>query len=102
MSEQICVWPGTLCGPEKIAEFEKFMQDEFKVKVKYLEEVVTGPGKGGPGGRNDLFFSVAAEDTGRFAVQRLAYGIRWWEDVLGNGDGCLYPQKVLTRYPKSW
>jgi hypothetical protein len=29
-------------------------------------------------------------------------GIKWWEDVLGNGNGVLYSQEVLEKYPKTW
>jgi len=29
-------------------------------------------------------------------------GVRWWEDVLGNGNGKLYDQDVLEAYPKTW
>jgi len=29
-------------------------------------------------------------------------GIRWWEDVLGNGNGKLYPSEVLEKYSKTW
>jgi hypothetical protein len=38
----------------------------------------------------------------KFAVPRLQIGIRWWEDVLGNGGGELYPEFVLAKYPKIW
>jgi len=29
-------------------------------------------------------------------------GIRWWEDVLGNGGGNLYTEEFLEKYPKGW
>jgi len=38
----------------------------------------------------------------KFAVPRLQMGIRWWEDVLGNGNGELYPETCLAKYPKTW
>ena len=42
------------------------------------------------------------KDIGKFAVKRLSMGIRWWEDVLGNGNGKLYPSEILEKYPKTW
>lgn len=48
------------------------------------------------------FFAVADEDVMKFAVPRLMAGIRWWEDVLGNGDGCIYPAEILERHPATW
>ena len=102
---QLCVWPGTIVGSDKIEEFEKFMADNFRgTRVKYCEEVLTlpTPNEPGTGGRTDLFFKVHDEDVGQFAIPRLVFGIRWWEDVLGNGNGYLYPQEILDKYPKLW
>lgn len=28
--------------------------------------------------------------------------IRWWEDVLGNGGGSLYPREIRQKYAKQW
>ena len=39
---------------------------------------------------------------GKFAVKRLSMGIRWWEDVLGNGNGKLYSSEILEKYSKTW
>ena len=107
--EQICIWPGIMVVEEKhnplerIAEFEKWLQDEFKVRGKYLEEVKTLPDKTGPGGRNDLFFVVYSEDIPKFAIPRLKAGIRWYEDVVSYNDHAnLYPQEILEKYPVRW
>jgi len=51
---------------------------------------------------DDLFFYIADKDISKFAVPRLQMGIRWWEDVLGNGNGKLYPREILEKYPKTW
>ena len=101
---QVCVWEGTIVGKEEIQNFEKWISDEFGVRVKYCEEVNTlpTPDEEGTGGRNDLFFRIHDEDVTKFAVPRLLVGIRWWEDVLGNGNGVLYPQETLEKYPKTW
>jgi hypothetical protein len=101
---QVCVWPGTVVGEGNKKDFEDWAQEEFGVRVMYCEEIETlpTPGVEGTGGRNDLFFRVHTEDIGKFAVPRLAIGIRWWEDVLGNGDSVLYTEETLKKYPKTW
>jgi hypothetical protein len=101
---QLCVWEGTLVGKEEIKSFEKFFKDEMGTRVKYVEEVETlpTPNVEGTGGRNDVFFYVHDNDIDKFSVPRLSMGIRWWEDVLGNGGGVLYKEEVLTKYPKTW
>lgn len=101
---QLCVWEATLVGEENIKEFENFFLKEMGSRVKYIEEVKTlpTPGQPGTGGRNDVFFYIHDDDIMKFAVPRLAIGVRWWEDVLGNGNGKLYPENVLAKYPKIW
>ena len=99
---QLCVWPGTVVGKDEITALEAFFKDEMDVTIKYETQVKTLPDETGPGGRNDLFFYVADDDIGKFAVPRLSMGIRWWEDVLGNGNGKLYPEEILEKYPKTW
>ena len=125
--EQVCIWPGTLVvnddpdrktpeplanltSEERIKEFEKFMEGEFKVRVKYLEEVKTKPdlnSEGLPipetGNRNDLFFLVHKDDIEKFAIPRLRMGIRWYEDVVSyNNHAHLYPQEILDKYKVRW
>jgi len=101
---QLCVWEGTIVGADEVANFEGWLQSEFGVRAKYVDEVLTlpTPGEQGTGGRNDVFFRVHDEDVMKFAVPRLTIGIKWWEDVLGNGNGVLYPQEVLEKYEKTW
>lgn len=101
---QLCVWEGTVVGADEIKNFERWVRDEFGVRAIYVEEVLTLPTEGEPGtgGRNDLFFRIHDEDIKKFAIPRLGYGIRWWEDVLGNGNGVLYPQHILEKYPQTW
>lgn len=84
---QVCVWPATVVGAEQVQAFEEFMQTELKARVQYLEEIVTSKK------RSDVFFAVHTEDIPKFALARLAYGMRWLEDVYGNGHGNLYPQR---------
>ncbi len=99
---QVCVWPGTVVGKtrKEIKEFVQWGLTEFGVRLQYLEEIETKPDGTGPGGRSDLFFAIHSEDVGKFAVPRIAYGIRWIEDVFGNHQGHLYPDRVAEY--KSW
>ena len=96
---QVCVWPGTIVGLDKVAEFESFMLDNFFARVQYLEEVTTALDmtNGFPvedtGGRNDVLFAIHNDDIGKFAIPRMQFGIRWIEDVYGNGC-TLYPERV--------
>jgi len=100
--KQLCVWPGTMLGDGTPEQFEQFIQEQFGVRIKFVEEVVTNPGNGGEGGRHDLFFYVHNNDAGKFAVPRLQAGIKWWEDVIGNKSHTIYPREVIEKYPKTW
>ena len=108
---QLCVWPATIVGEEKIQEFENFFKEEMGTRVKYKCEILTNPdldGMGNPipetGGRNDVFFYVHDEDIMKFAVPRLQMGIRWWEDVISYNEGSehLYPEEFLTENQPTW
>ena len=102
---QLCVWPGTVVGKDEITALETFFKDEMNVTVKFETEVKTLPDTPGcteTGGRNDVFFYIADDDISKFAIPRLQMGIRWYEDVLGNGGGKLYPTEVLEKYEKTW
>ena len=99
---QVCVWPACIVGKEKVDEFVILMQQEFNVRIQYLEEILTLPGFGGEGGRNDVFFAIHDEDIVQFAINRLQFGIRWIEDVLSpaNYHDSIYPERVFGY--KSW
>ncbi len=102
---QLCVLQGTIMPEGGAKELEAFFKNEMGVTVKFETEVKTLPDTPEcteTGGRNDLFFYIADDDIGKFAVPRLQMGIRWWEDVLGNGNGKLYPEEILEKYPKTW
>ena len=96
MYQQLCVWPACYLGDSTPADFEAFVLEKLGARVKFAEEVET------TGGRKDLFFYVNDEDISNFAVRRLAYGIRWWEDVLDNGNGLEYQEATLKKYPYTW
>ena len=105
---QVCIWPGTIVGNDKIEDFEQFMKNEHNVRIQYLEEIKTYPDKNNgqivenTGDRNDVFFAIHDEDVGKFAVPRLSFGIRWIEDVLSknNYKSEIYPKRVYEY--KTW
>jgi hypothetical protein len=107
---QLCVWEGTLLGNTTVEEFEKYFKDTFDVRVKFAEEVITQPDlddNGNPepetGGRHDLLFYIHQDDISKFAVERLSYGIRWWEAVVSyNNQAYLYSKEILDKYPVRW
>ena len=103
---QLCVLEGCLMPKGGAKKLESFFKDEMGVTVKFETEVKTLPDPGDlgmkTGGRNDIFFYIADDDIMKFAVPRLSMGIRWYEDVLGNGGGKLYPTEVLEKYKKTW
>ena len=105
---QLCVMEGTLFPEGGVDEFHKFFKNEMGVRVKFENQVKTLPdikdGEPVPdtGDRNDLFFYIHNDDIGKFAVPRLQMGIKWWEDILLNGNVKLYDQDVLDAYPATW
>ena len=103
---QLCVLQGCLMPEGGAKELESFFKDEMGVTVKFETEVKTLPDPGDlgmkTGGRNDVFFYIADDDIMKFAVPRLSMGIKWWEDVLGNGGDKLYPKEILEKYEKTW
>ena len=105
---QLCVWASTQLGDKTDKDFEYFMKEEFGCRAKLastettLPDVKGGRPVSGTGGRTDLFFYIHDDDLEKFAVPRMEYGIRWWEDVLSNGGGVLYEKAVLKKYPKRW
>ena len=102
---QLCVMEGTLMPEGGAKELETFFKNEMGVTVKFETEVKTLPDTPGcteTGGRNDVFFYIADDDIMKFAVPRLSMGIKWYEDVLDNGGGKLYPKEILEKYEKTW
>lgn len=93
---QLCVWQGTELGKHTPQDFEAWIAETFNgTRIKFSEAITTSSG------RVDLFFWVHSEDIPKFAVPRLAYEIRWWEDVLGNG-GSEYSNETYRKYPRTW
>jgi len=102
---QLCVLEGTIMPEGGAKELKTFFKDNMGVRVKFETQTKTLPDFEGcteTGGRNDIFFYIHDDDIGKFAVPRLSMGIRWWEDVLGNGNGKLYSKEFLSTYKKTW
>jgi hypothetical protein len=103
---QLCVWTGTIIGPENIAEFENWLTEEFGVTGEYagefetLPDLKSGEPVPGTGGRNDALFWIAAEDVPKFAVPRLSFGIRWWDDYLDNSRD-IVPDRTFVEFSQS-
>ena len=99
---QVVSWQGIVIGPEHVQAFIEFIAERFDgTRAQYIREVETSPDLNddgsevpGTGGRNDVLFAVHEEDISKFAVERIGYGMRWLDDVYGNGLGYLYPADV--------
>ena len=94
---------------ESPESFEKYIRNELNSRVKFAERVYTLPDRNengsivnGTGDRSDVLFYIHDEDISKFAVPRLAYGIRWWEDVFYNEGQGIYRRETLNKYPKKW
>lgn len=105
---QLCVIQGCYLGSTTPEQFEDDMKKSFQCDIKFAEQVKTLPDPNDfekkTGGRTDLLFYINSKDIPRFAVMRLRFGVRWWEDVIAtcNGGGKIYPPEILEKYPKTW
>lgn len=103
MYTQLCCWPGTTIEGVTDEQFEKDMLEMFQIRVKMAEATLTLPDETGPGGRSDLLFYIHSDDVNKFAVPRLQFGIRWWEDVIKYNDNAhLYTEEILEKYKPTW
>lgn len=98
MYTQLCVLQGIA---DPLPDLKPLLEAEFGIRVQMAEEFTTTPDSFGPGGRRDVLFYVHDEDVQRFAIPRLQYGIRWWEDVLLNGPDHV-PAHIVDKYPDTW
>lgn len=98
---QLCCIQGIT---DKRPALKRQLEDHFGIRVKMADEYHTLPTPGEPdtGGRRDVLFYVHNDDIMQFAVARLRFGIKWWEDILGNGHGPTIPQEILDKYPNTW
>lgn len=106
MYNQLCCIQGIT---DDLDDLKPLLEREFDIRVKMADAYLTLPTPGAPdtggrhmGGRRDILFYVHDDDTMKFAVPRLQFGIRWWEDILGNGHDSTIPQEILDKYPNTW
>jgi len=109
---QAAMWPGTTCPAGEESTFVDFIAEQFNgARAQFIGLFLTKPdidGDGCPvpdtGGRSDLVFAIHEDDMGKFAVQRLQFGMRWVDDVLANevdrGDVSIYVREIHDL--KSW
>lgn len=103
--KQLCVIQGCKLGESTEDDFINIFKKDFGVRVKFCEEVITNGSKerNEEGGRTDIFFYIHDDDILDFAFKRIAFGVRWWEDVVVYNDGAyLYPQAILDKYVPQW
>ncbi len=89
---QVVVWPHTLLDGN-ITGFIQFIHEEFDGTraVDVCEHKVSSD-------RTDVLFVVHSEDIPKFAVPRLAWGMRWLEDVMNNDESYRPP----SQYKRTW
>ena len=94
----LCVWLATVVVTDEVPDFNKWLADAFSVDGEYAESFTTLPDETpGSGGRVDTLFRVANDDVPKFAVPRLAYGIRWWSDYITDSRD-IVPKAIIERY----
>lgn len=108
MYNQLCIWEGIILDTN-LEDFDNFFKGhgfdvKFETEYKTLPDLdEDGNEIEGTGGRNDLLFYINDNDIGRFAIWRLEYGIRWWEDfAFYNGHSNIVPKEILEKYPPTW
>lgn len=104
---QVAVWPACIVKQGQGEELETYILRNFNTRVQYLETVYTGATATEPGGRADTLLALHEEDSQAFAVGgRMALGMRWLEDVIGNADTAgefnLYPDRIRDYQTWSW
>lgn len=108
--DQLVVAPGLAYEDEydKKDFLNIFKKHGFK-RPKIVGVIETLPSKDengnvipGTGGRKDFFFFINNKDINKFAVWRMSYGMRWWEDVFYNNEQDIYPEEFRQQYPKRW
>ena len=103
---QLTLWPGILVKPDDLDDLVSFFKEQFDIEPTPVGCVKTLPDKDAEGnlvkgadGRCDFFFYVAGADVMKFAFKRLAFGMRWWEDVYFNDQQDMYPEDFRAAYP---
>lgn len=100
----LALWPGSdFVDPEGLKAFFKETFDIEPTRVGCIETLPNTDAFGdeieGTGGRHDFFFFINVDDVPKFAVKRLRFGMRWWEDVYFNDGYGIYPMEFRRAYP---
>ena len=102
----LTLWPETTVMESDREELLEFFLLKFEIEPVIVGTVVTLPNpehremeEPKSGGRRDFFFYVKSEDVPKFAIARLQYGMRWWEDVFYNKGQGIYPIEFREAYP---
>ena len=102
----LTVWPGTSVKEEDREALMTFFADEFNITPTIVGCVSTLPDRDsqglvvhGTGGRHDLFFFVNMADVPLFAIRRLKFGMRWWDDIYFNQGQGIYPEAFQSAFP---
>lgn len=100
---QVVQWPGTVVQSHEHDDFIAFIDEQFNgTRAQFIGCFKTLPSRHengvieeGTGGRIDAYFAVHEDDIGKFAVARLAFGMRWVDDAIANeGSYSIYPPEV--------
>ena len=106
----LTVWPGSAVKQNDLPKLMAFFKSEFGIEPTPVGCVKTLPDKDakgnkikGTGGRHDFFFFVKMTDVWEFAGPRLAFGMRWWQDIYFNNQENIYPLEFRRAYPsENW
>lgn len=113
---QIVVFRSVLIREDEHGDFEEFCLKQLGARMQYLDQYVTEPGCGRPGGRHDVLARIHDDDIPKYSLARLQHENwrgTWWEDHV---DHCIYheqmsdrvversiiPAAIRRKYPKSW
>ena len=105
----LTLWPACVVENGQAEKVHEMFKIDFGIEPVIVGCVITLPDpehrdmeEPPTGGRCDFFFWVKPEHIGKFAIKRLMTGMKWWEDVYGNGQEDIYPQEFLDAYPPQW
>ena len=104
----LTLWPGKmvresdLAGPNGVMAFFNEAFDIVPTPVGCVETLPDTDEHDNEiedtGGRHDFFFYVKIADMSKFALQRLHFGMRWWEDIYSNDEEGIYPIEFRHAY----
>ena len=95
---QLCVLPNIALCTSTEADFMNWLTEALPgIRFRYAEQIAALPK-----GNADQLFWVHKDDIGKFADERLKFGIIWWEDIVRNLSNVKYPVDILRKYPYTW